>query len=1045
MLPRLRPSAKVLAWGGYCAASVFFGVLLVALLRQHDQANEMIARAGAEQELHLLNLAVQSDLHRAEDQAAAELMNSWGASSHQIVELYLVGKDGQILAEYHREEAAPETVRLSTGFDYSKNARAIIKLVYDMGPARAAALRFDIGMVALYMLLALGAAVLVLLALERHHALQKLRDTSEVLDNYFNNALDLFCIRTDNAPDKFNARWEEVLGYSSKEIQAFDFLALVHPDDLPASRKAVARLKNREDVTDLTNRLRHKDGSYRFVEWHIRPGGKNLYVAARDVTERKQQEEEIRFLTRIYSTLSETNQAIVRCSNENKLLDDICRIAVDFGGMKLAWIGKLDAATERIVPVARYGERALLLDEIAISARAELPEGDGPAGTAWRSGRPVFVNDWNAEATLAYWRERFPAWSWGSSAALPIHRAGKAYALLNFYDNVPHSFSGKIIGLLSEMVMDIESALARLDLEAQQRLAEQESRIAAIAFETPEPMIVMDAEGGILRANSAFSRTTGYSQDEVIGKNPNFLQSGRHPPEFFAELWQQVRGMGYWQGEIWDRRKNGEVYPKWLTISSVLDGAGNVSNFVASFSDISERKEAAEAISRLAYYDSLTSLPNRQLMMQRLQRALRYSSRSGKFGAVLFLDLDNFKTINDTLGHDEGDRLLLDAAQRLGACLREEDTVARFGGDEFVVLLEDLQGPREHAAILAKGVSDKLLAALAAPFAVQGREFACSASVGVALWSGDTQVDAKELLKRADMAMYEAKKAGRNAARFFDPIMQTAIETRSRLEGRLRMALNLGQFTLHFQRQVRGDGSVFGAEALLRWNDPEHGMVPPAEFIRLAEEFDLIIPIGRWVLRTACRQIKAWSHSEATRGLCLSVNISPKQFASESFVSDVAEILRESGADPSLLQLEITEGMLLTNIEETIAVMAELRRMGVTFALDDFGTGYSSLSYLQRLPLNVLKIDQSFVQELGQNPRSEAIVRTVIQMGQSLGLDILAEGVETEGQREALSRWHCTNYQGYLFGKPGPIETFVLEQHKPSERRTERPAAVLDR
>jgi diguanylate cyclase (GGDEF)-like protein/PAS domain S-box-containing protein len=545
-------------------------------------------------------------------------------------------------------------------------------------------------------------------------------------------------------------------------------------------------------------------------------------------------------------------------------------------------------------------------------------------------------------------------------------------------------------------------------------------------------MIVMDAEGGILRVNAAFSRTTGYSQEEVLGKNPNFPQSGRHPPEFFAEMWAQVKNSGNWQGEIWDRRKNGEVYPKWLTISSVHDQRGQISHYVGSFSDISERKEAAEAISRLAYYDSLTSLPNRQLMMDRLRRALRFSVRSGKYGAVLFLDLDNFKTINDTLGHDEGDKLLQEAAQRLRACVRDQDTVARFGGDEFVVLLEELEGPRERAAFLTKAVSDKLLAALARPFLLQGREHACSASIGVALWRGDPQTDAHELLKRSDMAMYEAKKAGRNAARFFDPIMQTAIESRARMEGRLRMGLTLGQFKLYYQPQVRSDGVVYGAEALLRWLDPERGMVSPGEFIPLAEETELIMPIGRWVLETACRQIRTWSHAKETGSLRLSVNISPKQLSAESFAHEVAEILQQTAADASLLQFEITEGMLLTDIEETIAKMTQLRRLGVTFALDDFGTGYSSLFYLQRLPLNVLKIDQSFVQDLGVNARSEAIVRTVIQMSRSLGLDVLAEGVETQAQRQVLAQWGCTNYQGYLFGRPVPVDLFNAVLSGPS-------------
>ncbi|HXY22533.1 MAG TPA: EAL domain-containing protein, partial [Burkholderiaceae bacterium] len=424
---------------------------------------------------------------------------------------------------------------------------------------------------------------------------------------------------------------------------------------------------------------------------------------------------------------------------------------------------------------------------------------------------------------------------------------------------------------------------------------------------------------------------------------------------------------------------------------------------------------------------SLTELPNRQLMMDRLKQALLSSARSGAYGALLFLDLDRFKTINDTLGHVEGDKLLQETAQRLRASVREEDTVARFGGDEFVVLLENLESPRERAAVLAKGIGDKLLAALAQPYRLRNKEYSCSASIGVVLWRGGPTADVHELLKRSDMAMYEAKKAGRNSVRFFDPIMQTTIENRARLEARLRQGLELGQFQLHFQRQVGLRDELLGAEVLLRWNDPERGMVSPAEFIPLAEESDLIVAIGRWVLESACRRLQLWSRSALTRSLTLAVNISPKQFGQEWFVSEVADIIDRTGAHPTRLQLEITEGMLLKNVEDAISKMGQLRKLGVSFALDDFGTGYSSLAYLQRLPINILKLDQSFVRDLGIDERSEAIARTVIQMGQSLGLDVLAEGVETEQQRRLLEERGCRRFQGYLFGRPIPIERFCEE------------------
>ncbi len=1013
------------AWAIYALLVLAVGIAALGVVQQRDQGGLALARTAASDELHLLSAIVQSQLDRGEYRAATSLIDSAGKSGRRIVTLSLQGHDGAILAGYQRKDPAADTLRLTSDLDYGYDGHARIDLAFDLGPTLSAQRKLVGGIAAVYLSSMLAIGILLHLNLERRRALVRLRDTAEVLENYFDYALDLFYVKSGPSIRRINRQWEVLLGRSIAEIQRSGFRPLTHPDDLPQTASQVDSLSEQDDIVEFTNRLQHRDGSYRYIEWRIRHKGGTNYGAARDVTQRILQDREISFLNRVYATLSQTNQAIARCDDEDRLFQDICQIAVDFGGMKLAWIGKQERGTGRILPMARYGARAELLDGIEFSARAEEPAGQGPAGIAFR-GEASFANDWRDNANLAYWREKYPDWSWGSSAALPIRRAGQPYAVLSFYDDVPLTFTGKIVDLLREMATDIEFALSRLDLETMHRAAEQEARIAAIAFETPESMIVMDADGGILRVNAAFTRTTGYTQAEVLGRNPNFLQSGRHPPEFFTDMWHQVRTTGHFQGEIWDRRKSGEVYPKWLTVSSVRNADGAITHYVGSFTDISERKEAAEAITRLAYYDSLTALPNRQLMMERLKRSLRFFSRSGRSVAVLILDLDNFKAINDTLGHDEGDHLLQEVAQRLRACVREQDTVARFGGDEFVVLLEDLENPRERAALLAKAVSDKLLLALNRPFLLHGREFACSASIGLTLWHGDPQVDAQELLKRSDMAMYAAKRAGRNVARFFDPVMQTAIETRSRMETQLRAALALGQFQLHYQPQVRSDGSIFGAEALLRWRDPQRGMISPAEFIPLAEESDLILPIGRWVLETACRQIRAWSASAATRDLTLSVNISPKQFIAEGFVDEVIDVLAETGADGSRLQLEITEGMLLTDIDGTIASMGKLRRKGVTFSLDDFGTGYSSLLYLQRLPLQLLKIDQSFIRDLGENQRSNAIVRTVIQMSQSLELDVVAEGVETEEQRRLLLAWGCNNYQGYLFGRPAPIESLAL-------------------
>jgi len=1014
------------AWMLFAVTALVFGLLCVGLTRQQTEQQELSANQAAQRELRQLELALQGLLEHAQYRAAQDLVGAWGEANAHAADIHVVARSGEMIAAFHRTvPPAGAALHLRSVLDYSYDSHAMLELVVDQSATHAEEATFGMRVLALYVAALLMGAYLVGLNLRRQRDAEQLRLATEQLDSYFHHALDLFGILdAQGRLRRLNARWTSVLGYPLEALKDCSILELVAPGEIEETRRFLATLARQQVVTAFTNHLRHSDGTHRTIEWSAQPAGDSFYVAARDVTEREIREQEIRFLSRIYSTLSETNQLIARCPDEATLFENICRIAVEFGGMKLAWVGKEDASTQRIVPVSCYGEARAYLDGINVSARGDLPEGHGPTGRAFREGAANFVNDHARDPSLQPWRERSRPFAWGSSGAIPIRRDGRPYATLTFYDTSAHAFTAKVVALLTEMGADIEYALLRFDLEAHKHRAEEESRIAAIAFESQEAMLVADAEGKILRVNAAFTQVTGYSQEEVLGRNPSVLQSGRHPESFFTDLWEQVKARGHWQGEVWDRRKNGEVYPKWLSISCVRDRDGAPSHYVETFADTSERKAAAAAISRLAYYDALTALPNRQLMMDRLKQAIRAGARSGRFGAILFLDLDNFKNINDTLGHDEGDRLLTETARRLRSGVREQDTVSRFGGDEFVVLLENLEGTRDKAGVQAKLICEKLLAGLAEPYRLRDKEYLCSASIGVALWRGGPLIDEHELLKRSDLAMYEAKRAGRNTVRFFDPAMQTSLENRARLETRLRAGLVLGQFRLHYQPQVDVDGRVLGAESLLRWLDPERGMTTPGEFIALAEESELIVAIGHWVLEAACAQLRAWSQQPELQALHLAVNISPRQFAADAFVADVAAILARTGADPRLLQFEITEGMLLTNVEETIAKMAQLRQLGVSFALDDFGTGYSSLSYLHRLPLNVLKIDQSFVHQMGANRQSEAIVRTIIQMGQSLGLSVLAEGVETAAQREQLVRQGCARFQGYWFGRPLAVEGF---------------------
>lgn len=553
--------------------------------------------------------------------------------------------------------------------------------------------------------------------------------------------------------------------------------------------------------------------------------------------------------------------------------------------------------------------------------------------------------------------------------------------------------------------------------------AEVELGIAAIAFESQEGMLVTDANNIILRVNRAFTTITGYTTEDVNGQTPSLLSSGRQNKHFYADMWESINHTGAWYGEIWNRRKNGEVYPEYLTITSVKNAAGITTNYVATMTDITSSKAASDEIKNLAFYDPLTHLPNRRLFFDRLYQGLAASGRSGHRGAILFLDLDHFKTLNDTLGHDIGDLLLQQVAERLTGSVREGDTVARLGGDEFVVLLEDLSEHEAEAAAQTEVIGDKILTALNINYQLNSHEYHSTPSIGATLFY-DHEVGVEALLKQADIAMYEAKESGRNSLRFFDPKMQEVINTRVSLERELHKALDQKQFELHYQIQVSSSGEPIGAEALIRWLHPDRGMISPFNFIPLAEETGQILAVGTWVLETACAQLKKWQEDKLTNKLKLSVNVSAKQFRQAEFVEQVKAVVMHHDINPALLKLELTESILLDYIDDVISKMNELKDIGIRFELDDFGTGYSSLQYLKKLPLEQLKIDQSFVRDIVVDSSDKAIVRTIIAMAQSLDLNVIAEGVETEQQRQLLMEKGCMHYQGYLFSKPVPIEEF---------------------
>lgn len=580
---------------------------------------------------------------------------------------------------------------------------------------------------------------------------------------------------------------------------------------------------------------------------------------------------------------------------------------------------------------------------------------------------------------------------------------------------------------ISDRTQELTLTNQALSQEINKRqVQESQLRIAATTFESHEGIVVTDAKASILRVNSAFTKITGFSAEEIIGQKLITLSLPLHNASFFRNIYRALVKRNQWQGEIKSQRKNGEIFPEWLTITGVRDEFNKLTNFVAIFADISYQKAAEKEIHDLAFYDPLTNLPNRRLLLDRLHQEIAAAKRLKLFGALIFMDLDHFKKINDSLGHQVGDELLIQVAARLKSIIREEDTACRLGGDEFIIMVsgryQKLQYSRDHAILLA----EKIRRHINQPFTIAGNTHHFTSSMGITLYPEDDKVKPEIIIQQADTAMYRAKDAGRNGISFYHPDMQEAADKRLMLEQEMRNALNQAQFDLHYQPQVNAKGEIVSAEALIRWQHPEKGMISPAEFIPVAEDTQLILPIGNWVLRQTCQQIKQWDLA-GIRVEHVAINVSSRQFRQPNFIEQVQEALNHAGILAERLVIELTEGSVIQNIDDTIDKMRQLRDLGVRISIDDFGTGYSSLSYLKKLPLSQLKIDQSFVRDITLDPNDAVIVETIINMAQNLGLNVIAEGVENQEQIQFLLEKGCVFFQGYFFSRPLPAELFKLK------------------
>lgn len=866
-------------------------------------------------------------------------------------------------------------------------------------------------------------------------------------------------------------------------------------------------------------------------------------VLSRDITPRKMNELQLARMTKLYAALSQCNQAIVRCTNEDELFSIICRDAVNFGGMRMAWMGLLDEVSGQLQPVSSFGEGIEYLEGIEISLDASQPQGRGPTGTAMREDRPYWCQDFQHDPATRAWHERAARFGWAASASIPLHRKDQVVGAISLYADAVNAFDENAQNLLLEMAMDISYALdsfaddallkrtaaelAEKDalyrtafytspdsininrlsdgmylnvnegfeqltgwkheevvgktsreiniwqsyadrtrlVEALQRdgycenleanfttkhgttiqglmsakvisikgepcilnitrditkIREAEStlrKLSQAVEQSPNTVVITDIDANIEYANAAFSKVTGYSLEEVAGKNPRILQSGKTAKGVYDDMWTLLTAGKEWRGELINKRKDGSEYIESALISPVRQPDGKITHYLAIKQDITAKRRDEERIQQLAHFDQLTGLPNRALLQERFSYALSLAQRSNESLAVMFLDLDHFKDINDTLGHSIGDHFLIEVAKRLKESLRDEDTVSRLGGDEFILIIP---GSDADAAAI---VANKLIHAVSQPYRIEHHELIGTPSIGIALYPHDGN-SLEDLLKNADTAMYRVKQESRNNFRFFTTEMQAHSERNLQIVNAMRHALTRNELYLQYQPQViLRDGHIVGAEALLRWDHPELGSISPAEFIPIAEESGQIIPIGEWVLRTAAQQMKVWL-DVGLPPMVMAVNLSAIQFRQPNLPELVTRILEEVQLPPAHLELELTEAVAMDNPQSAIAVMDKLFDSGVRMSIDDFGTGYSSLSYLKRFKVNKLKIDQSFVRDISDDPEDKAIVTAIINLATSLGLHTIAEGVETASQLAFLRLQGCDEVQGYYFSKPLRAEEF---------------------
>ena len=735
-----------------------------------------------------------------------------------------------------------------------------------------------------------------------------------------------------------------------------------------------------------------------------------------------------------YSTLSEQEQetilhlqqaileSVARSDEATDLINQVCKLEEQLLPNSVSSVMLLDESGEFLNV---YAAPSVPPEGVAQLNGLRPGPGGGSCGNAVYRKEPQFVENTFTDARWQNLRQFAKAFNLCACWSMPIFSAqGKvigSFALSSFEHRAPSNCHRKLL--------EIGASIVGIVLE---RSKTQESlRLFEKVYEgSEEGFMITDMNRRILSVNRAFSKVLGYATEEVIGQQPKMFASGRHDEAFYGAMWESIELFGIWRGEIWNRRKNGEVFPEWLSISAVKGADGKATHYIGVFSDISDRKIAEARIQYLSSHDALTELPNRSLFKERLEKALIHAGRTHGRVALLALDLDNFKLFNDSFGHAIGDALLHNVATRLASCGNTTDIVSRQGGDEFLVALTNLPDTDAIGA-----VAQDLLEQIATPMELEGRSLSLSCSIGVAVYpeDGDNHDD---MLKKANKAMYSAKEAGRNTYHFFTGRMNSDSLEHLRIAHNMRHALQNEEFVLHYQPQIDlASGQLIGAEALIRWNHPTEGLVPPGRFIPVAEQTGLIVQMGEWVLEEACHQAVAWQGA-GLLPLVMAVNVSAVQFRRGNMEQSVRNAIAHSGLDPEFLEIELTESALMGDMELMLDLVRRLKEIGLKLAIDDFGTGYSSLTYLKKFKADRLKIDQSFVRDMADDPDDAAIVHAIIQMGRTLNLRTIAEGVETDRQVEILRSMECDGVQGYHFARPMPADAFAefVGSYRPAHR-----------